>query len=143
MATPSLDWSTAEVHDGELTVQIAGDPPDGWKDSFNATAALLGGRDLGNVELKKRSVHVDGVTSGNEERIRHLLESTVQQANAAHPEALDDEERPQSGGKSDDGSADADMADRFRSFASDANPSEANASETHPSGTNPSEADSN
>ncbi|MGI8571819.1 MAG: hypothetical protein ACR2L9_04225 [Solirubrobacteraceae bacterium] len=133
MAIPSLDWSTAEVHDGELIVKIAGDPPDGWKDSFNATAALLGGRDLGSVELEKRSVHVDGVTSGNEERIRHLLESTVQQANAAHQEALDDEEPAQSGGESDDGSADADMADRFRSFASEANPNEAN----------PSEADSN
>ncbi len=128
MATPSLDWSTAEVHDGELTVKIAGDPPEGWKDSFNSTAALLSSRDVGAVELKKRSVHVDGVTPGDEERIRHLLESTVQQANAAHEEALDDEEHPQSGEEGDDGSVDADMTGRFRSFAPDADPSEADRS---------------
>lgn len=119
MEQPSLDWSTAEVHDGELTVKIAGDPPEGWKPSFNSTAALLGGRDLGTAELRKGSVHVDGVTPGNEERIRHLLESAVQQANAAHDEARDDGEREHSG-EDVDVSEDSEMTERFRSFASDA-----------------------
>jgi hypothetical protein len=118
MASPTLDWSTAEVRECELTVEIAGDPPDGWKDSFNATAALLGGRDLGTVELKKRSVHVAGITPGNEERVRHLLESAVQQANATHEEAHDDEEREDS--SEGEVSADTEMTDRFRSFAPEA-----------------------
>lgn len=119
MGQPSLDWSTAEVQDGALTVKIAGDPPDGWKDSFTSTAALLGGRDIGTVQLRKGSARVDRATPGNEERIRHLLESAVQQANAAHDKTEDDEERKDSGERSEgDGvSVDAEMTERFRSFA--------------------------
>ncbi len=122
MAQPSLDWSSAEVHGGELTVKIAGDPPDGWKDSFSSTAALLGGRDLGTVQLRKETARVDGVTPGNEERVRHLLESAVQQANAAHDKSEDDAEPKDSGEESEgDGvSVDAGMTERFRSFASEA-----------------------
>jgi hypothetical protein len=27
MSEPSLDWGTAEVRDGDLSVQLVGDPP--------------------------------------------------------------------------------------------------------------------
>ncbi len=118
MAMARLDWSTAEVRDGKLTVKFAGDPPKRWKDAFNSTAALLGGRDVGHVELDKGKAHVDGVTPGNEERTRHLLESVVQQANSA---LADDEDAEQGESEGDNGgeSPDAEMTQRFRSFAAE------------------------
>ncbi len=119
MAEPRLDWSTARVRDGKLTVGIVGDPPEGWKEAFNSTAALLGGRDLGHVELRKRVAHVDGVTPGSEERVRHLLESVVQQANAAQQALADgeDSEQQEAGEGNGEESPEAIMTKRFRSFA--------------------------
>ncbi len=118
MAMAGLDWSTAEVRDGKLTVKIAGDPPKGWEDAFNSTAALLGGRDVGHVELQKGLAHVDGVTPGSEERTRHLLESVVQQANST---LADDEDAEQRESEAENGgeSPDAEMTTRFRSFAAE------------------------
>lgn len=122
MAPPRLDWSSAKVRKGELTVQVVGDPPKGWKDSFNSTAALLGGRDRGVVELRKRTAHVHGISPGDEERIRHLLESAIQQANAGHDVTGEDEEHEQADEAGEDGepSVDDEMTERFRSFASEA-----------------------
>ncbi|HEY6397435.1 MAG TPA: hypothetical protein VIX82_08290 [Solirubrobacteraceae bacterium] len=116
MAMPGLDWSTAEVRGGKLTVKIAGDPPKGWKDAFNSTAALLGGGDVGRVELQKGTAHVDGVAPGSEERTRHLLESVVQQANSALADD-EDAEQGESEVDNDGASPDAEMTQRFRSFA--------------------------
>jgi hypothetical protein len=118
MAAARLDWSTAEVRDGKLTVSIAGDPPKGWNDAFNSTAALLGGRDVGHVELRKRAAHVDGVTPGSEERTRHLLESVVQQANSALADERDAAEQDSEPGNGDE-SPDTEMTKRFRSFAAE------------------------
>jgi hypothetical protein len=120
MAEPRLDWSTAKVRDGTLTVLIAGDPPDRWNDAFNSTAALLGGRDFEHVELKKRTARVTGVTPGSEERLRHFLESVVQQANSASRTNADEEEDLEDGeseAREDDESSDTQMTKRFRSFA--------------------------
>jgi hypothetical protein len=122
MEAPRFDWSTAKVSDGELSVKLVGDAPRGWKASFNATVALLGGRDLGTVELRKRTARVDGVSPGDEERVRHLLESAIQQANAAHqvddaPEDAPEDDAPEE--TPEDRTDDDEMTERFRSFASD------------------------
>ena len=122
MDPPRLDWSSATVSDGKLSVKIEGDPPDGWQDSFTTTVALLGGRDLGTVELRKRTARVKGITPGDEERVRHMLESAVQQANADHEQSdKEDEqhERNDEASDQDHASVDQEMTERFRSFASD------------------------
>jgi hypothetical protein len=120
---PQLDWSQAEVKDGKLSVAVAGDPPPGWSETFEKTAALLGGDDWDVVRLKKQSVRVEGVRVGSEDKLRHFLESVVQQANATHEPEMDeaeDEETEESEEQHEeqakDGSDDAEMTERFRSF---------------------------
>ena len=105
MSEPQLDWTQAEVRNGKLTVSVAGDPPRGWKDTFEQTARLLSGGEWDNVTLKKRSVRV------------------VQQANATH-EAPEDEPQDEAdtadeatAGSERDTATDAEMTERFRSFA--------------------------
>lgn len=123
MPEPQLDWSTAEVTRGRLTVSVAGELPDGWKATFEHTARLLSGGEWEDVTLKKHNVRVEGLQPGSEEKLRFLLESVVQQANATHepPEAPSRDEAAAADGATDgsdrDRSADAAMTERFRSFA--------------------------
>ena len=126
MSEPRLDWNTAEVDDSKLKVSIDGEPPRGWSDTFERTARLLAGGDWGEVKLKKGSVQVTGVTPGNEDKLRHYLESVVHEANATHASDEDDgdseSERSEAEASRDSDdesppSPDAEMTERFRSFA--------------------------
>ena len=128
MSDVKLNWSTAKVEDSRLTVDLDGELPSGWKDSFDAVARLLAGSaEWGEVSLKgKKAVRVTDVSEGSEERLRHFLESVVEQANADHrPEdsERDDSDRDDSdedeGGDDDrdEPGPDAGMSERFRSFA--------------------------
>lgn len=129
MSDVKLNWSTAKVEDSKLTVDLDGEPPSGWNESFDAVARLLAGSaDWGEVKLKgKKSVRVSDVPEGSEERLRHFLESVVEQANADHrPEESerdeadesdeDDEDKGGDDGR-DEAGPDAEMSERFRSFA--------------------------
>jgi hypothetical protein len=119
MQAPRLEWSAAAVRDGTLTVEIAGDRPRGWKATFLGTARLLGGGDWGEVSLKGAKVKVTDVPEGSEEELRFFLEGVVQQANATHVEAEDDdaEDETDDGGADDEGGdTDARMTSRFREF---------------------------
>jgi hypothetical protein len=126
MSDVTLNWSTAKVEDSKLTVDLDGELPSGWKDSFDAVARLLASSaEWGEVSLKgKKSVRVADVSDGSEERLRHFLESVVAQANADHTpddsdrdeDAEDDEDK---GGDDDRDAAspDDEMSERFRSFS--------------------------
>lgn len=124
MSEAELNWSTAKVKNAKLKVDLDGELPSGWKDSFNAVARLLGGpADWGEVSLsRKKTVSVADVSEGSEERLRHFLESVVEQANADH--RPDDSQRERSDEQDDDeedegdeSGSDAEMSERFRSFA--------------------------
>ena len=123
MSEPQLNWSQAEVTNGKLTVSVAGDPPRGWTDTFERTARLLSNGEWDDVVLKKHRVRVDGLQPGSEEKLRFFLESVVQQANATHELSEDephdeaDDADEATGGSERDESADAEMTERFRSFA--------------------------
>jgi hypothetical protein len=127
MSDVTLNWSTAKVDDSKLTVDLDGELPSGWKDSFAAVARLLASSaEWGEVSLKKQSVRVADVSEGSEERLRHFLESIVAQANADHAsdyserdeeDDADDDEDEGGDDNSDDGDPDAEMSDRFRSFS--------------------------
>jgi len=124
MSDVTLNWSTAKVEDSKLTVDLDGELPSGWKDSFDAVARLLASSaEWGEVSLKgKKSVRVADVSEGSEERLRHFLESVVAQANADHtPDDSDeDAEDDEDEGGDDDrdaASADDEMSERFRSFS--------------------------
>jgi hypothetical protein len=123
MSSVKLDWASAEVKNSKLTVPLAGDPPKGWKQSFERTETLLGNGEWGEVKLKKGAVHVSDVEPGTEEKLRHHLEAIVDQANATHEERERDKDKngedkngEDKNGKEPEG-PDAEMADRFRGFA--------------------------
>ena len=115
MADVDLNWASAEVANGKLTVDLEGEIVSGWKKSFERTVRLLAGGDWGEVQVKKRTVRVSDVTPGTEDKLRHHLESVIEQANAAvRPPELGPEGRT---GESD--SVDARMTESFRAFAED------------------------
>jgi hypothetical protein len=131
MSDVKLNWSTAKVEDSKLTVDLDGELPSGWKESFDAVARLLAGSaEWGEVKLKgNKSVRVSDVPEGSEERVRHFLESVVEQSNADHqPEESgrddadededEDEDEAEAGDEDkDERESDAEMSERFRSFA--------------------------
>jgi hypothetical protein len=108
-----LDWSAAEVHDGELTVPLAGEKPKKFKSAFEHAERLLATShpDWGEVKLKKDSVRVADVRAGAEDTLRFHLEGVVQQAAA-------DTSQPEEGehGEAPEG-PDGEMTERFRAFA--------------------------
>jgi hypothetical protein len=112
MSDVELNWATAKVKDGKLTVDLEGEIASDWKRSFERTVTLLPGGDWGEVEVKKQRVRVSDVIAGEEEKLRHHLEGVVEQANA-------DVRPPESGdGDGDEeNSADARMTEAFRAFA--------------------------
>jgi hypothetical protein len=121
MSTPELrhvDWATAQIEDGTLTVELTGRGTRAWKARFENVLALLDTphSKWGEVRLKKNAVKVDGPQQGSEAELRHLLESSVLQANSdTQPEPPEeDAETDDAGGVSD---ADRQMTATFRSFA--------------------------
>jgi hypothetical protein len=126
MDAARLNWTTAEVTDAKLTVELDGELPSGWKKHFETTVKLLGGSsEWGKVEVKKRKIRVEHVTAGSEKKLRHYLEGVVEQANtalaSADPDSDGSEER---GEDADAGGPDAEMAQRFRSFAEESPPAD-------------------
>lgn len=123
MGGVQLDWSSAEVRDGKLEVGLEGERPPGWNDSFERTVALLRGGHWGKIALKKGRVRVHEVAQGDEDRLRHFLESVVLQANAVHertdPEARDDRDEDEDEGEDEPDGPDGEMTERFRSFAAE------------------------
>lgn len=123
MKQTQLDWSTAEVHDGTLTVTLDGKPPKEWIARFKTTVRLLAHGSWEKVELKKGEIRVETVTAGDEDRVRHFLESAVLEANGALASDESDGD-PDAAVDDDDDAAsrqdgpDAEMTERFRNFAS-------------------------
>jgi hypothetical protein len=111
----TIDWASAEVRGGDLTVALEGEPNAAWGERVQAIVERLDrpASGWGAVKVGKAKVRVEAIAAGAEEDLRHLLDGAVQQANADFaPEADDDE------GEASE--ADAAMTETFRSFAGDA-----------------------
>jgi hypothetical protein len=110
----SIDWGSAEVRGGDLTVELAGEANADWAERVQAIVERLDrpGSGWGATKVSKSRVKVEGVTAGAEEDLRHLLDGAVQQANADYAP----EPEPEDSG---DGASEADaaMTEAFRSFA--------------------------
>jgi hypothetical protein len=127
---PQLNWATADVKDGKLTVSLDGKQPSGWEDIFEKTVRLLGSRDWDGVKIKKQTVEVQRVAPGTEDKLRHYLESVVEQANAAHRPDEDEKARErQESERSQESGPDAEMTERFRSFGEQTDSDEADEAE--------------
>lgn len=79
-----IDWSTAEVHDRGLKVELTGDPSRDWKHRLEAVLDRLHqpAHVWGRIRPTKRYLKVADVPAGHEAELRHLLEAAVLQTNA-------------------------------------------------------------
>jgi hypothetical protein len=109
-----IDWGSASVHDGQLTVPLTGKPSREWRERVQSVLERLhqGGTDWGAITVGKKKVTVEEVGAGSESDLRHLLESAVLQANA-DVEADDDT----SDEDDERSAADHRATDAFRAFA--------------------------
>jgi hypothetical protein len=109
----SIDWSSAEVRGGDLTVALAGEANAEWAERVQAIVERLDrpSSAWGATKVTKAKVKVEAVSAGAEEDLRLLLDSAVQQANADFA--------PEDEGDGNDGpsGADAGMTEAFRAFA--------------------------
>jgi hypothetical protein len=117
-----LEWSTAEVSDGTLTVGLSAKPPKDWRGAFETTSVLLsGGRWTATVE--KKVVQVAPVVQGDEDGVRQFVEGAVLEANSTivdERELFGEDPEDDEEGADDaapDSSPDDELTDRFRGFA--------------------------
>jgi hypothetical protein len=109
----SIDWASAEVRGGDLTVALAGEANAKWAERVQAVVERLErpGSAWGATKVTKAKVTVEAVGAGAEEDLRHLLDSAVQQANADFAPAEKDDADDEAS------EADAAMTEAFQSFA--------------------------
>jgi hypothetical protein len=123
MTCATVDWKTAQVNRAKLQVELRGELPSRWRKSFRTTARILDrSGEWGEVELKKRTVSVSRLTPGSEEKLRHFIESVVEQANAATERPDDETDADEQGASNgDEAGPDERMTQRFRAFSGQAN----------------------
>ena len=113
-----IDWASAQMKDGRLTVELTGKGTKAWRARFENVLRLLDTphSTWGDVRLNKNVVKVTEVQQGEESGLRHFLESIVLQANSdTQPQALGSaHESEKEDSKQDD---DEQTAARFRAFA--------------------------
>jgi hypothetical protein len=109
-ATAELDWGQAAVRDGMLTLPLSQKASKRWVKEVESVLDRLAPKAAVDVGRERLIV---AVTAGEEQDVRHLLESAVLEATSrlAPEEDAGDAER-------DD--EDAAMTATFRSFASEA-----------------------
>lgn len=123
MTALQLDWSTAEVSHDRLTVGFSDRTPKEWREAFARAAALLGQGTWHVDSVKRRSVRISPVRIGEEERVKHFLESAVFEANAT---IMSEDELFDPGSADEDAehdehdaetSPDEELTARFRAFS--------------------------
>jgi hypothetical protein len=115
-----IEWGSAEIEDGTLTVQLAGASSKAWTARFESVLALLDTphSGWGEVSFTKKAINVSGVQQGSEAELRHFLESAVLQANTdTAPDAPSPHDDEDDGHEKPD--ADEQIAQTFRSFAAE------------------------
>jgi hypothetical protein len=111
-----LDWSSAVVKDGVLTVDVSGTPNPDWTRGLESIVERLHrpGSGWGEVEVSKATLRVASVASGCEADLRHFLDSAVLQVNSNFaPGEEGDDDGDDSGGSA----RDREMTEVFRSFS--------------------------
>jgi hypothetical protein len=87
MAQPErreIDWGTAEIRKGTLTVELTGSQSKDWKRRFAGVLGLLelSSSAWGEVGLTRKGIEVEQVQEGSEGDLRHHLESVVLEVNS-------------------------------------------------------------
>jgi hypothetical protein len=107
-----VDWGSAAVDDGRLTIPLLGKPGSDWTDRVEQVVERLErpSNAWGAIKVTKKAIRVDAVSPGSEDALHHFIESAVLQANAD----LREDEEPADERSEDDQR----MTDAFRAFAS-------------------------
>jgi hypothetical protein len=89
-----IDWSSAEVHEGNVVVALTGKSSKAWIDSFDGVLRLLGHGTGGWDEIAhdKKTIKVQGLQPKAERDLRHFLEAVVVQVNAEVAEPASESE---------------------------------------------------
>jgi hypothetical protein len=114
----AIDWSSAEVRGGDVTIDLAGEVSKRCRERFEAVRSLLGEGSGGwdDVKLIKQTIHVRGLQPEAEHDLRHFLDSVLVQVNVELPARADEAE--QASRPSDRAAIrDAQMTATLRSFA--------------------------
>ena len=117
MADIAIDWASADVSDGRLTVAFTEKPPKDWTERLQAVIERLAqhGTGWGAIETSKKKLLIDAVQPGAEADLRHLLESALLQANA--DANADTDHRADDAVTSSRSERDQALTDTFRAFA--------------------------
>jgi hypothetical protein len=109
----AIDWESAAVDDGRLTVALTGKPTSDWTGRVEHVVERLErpSNAWGKIKVTKKAIRVDDLSPGSESELHHFLESAVLQANA---DLRGDEDAPSGEERSAD---DQRMTDAFRAFA--------------------------
>src|ERR1700704_3462648 len=113
-----IEWASAQIEDGTLTVELTGKGSKAWRARFENVLALLDTPHTvwDEVRLNKSAVKVAGVRQGTEPELRHFLESVVLQANSdTQPEEPEDDAESDEDGKKSE--VDEQMTATFNAFA--------------------------
>ena len=113
MSGIGIDWRSADVRDGRLTVAFTEKPAKDWVERLERVVKRLHRPSTGwqSIEVKKTKLTVDAVAPGSEADLRHFLDSALLQANA-EPEGDDD-------AADDRSEQDQALTRTFRGFAGD------------------------
>jgi hypothetical protein len=114
MADVAIDWASADVTDGRLTVAYTEKVSKDWTERLHAVLARLAprGSGWGSIEVKKKKLRVDAVQPGAEADLRHLLDSAFLQTNAGTDDDSTDQAATSSRSESDQT-----LTDTFRGFS--------------------------
>ena len=105
-----IDWRTAEVDGGDLTVAIDGEVSKAWaKRAAEVADRLARSPAWGAVKVNREAIEVADVPRGCEDALRHVLESAVHHANADFAPSEDDGDAPSG--------EDAELTAAFQAFA--------------------------
>jgi hypothetical protein len=115
MEEPRIDWRSADVDHGTLTLALKPKPDKPWRRHLKRTLQLLASERTAQVTVKKGKLRVEDVRPGSEAELRHLLEAVVAQANSAC--AREREASKDGDGAGGKGAEDARLTAAFRAFS--------------------------
>jgi hypothetical protein len=115
----ALDWSSADVNDGTLVVELSDKPPKKWRDAFERATALLSHGTWHTRLNRNGAVRVDPVGLGDEERVRQFLEGALLEANRTTltEDELFDDSHANSDSEKSEIATDEQLTQTFRAFA--------------------------
>jgi hypothetical protein len=116
----NIDWGTAEIEEGTLTVELTGSSSKAWKQRFESVLGLLetSHSHWGKVRITRKGIHVAEVGQGTETELRHFLESAVLQVNSELPQPEEPTQSAKDEAHVDEaGQVDRQMTAAFRAFA--------------------------